>query len=309
MADPRVPAFGDYVLPFQIERPGIRGRLVRLGATVEAITRAHDYPPAVAAMLAEALAMSAVLASGLKYDGIFTLQIQSDGPLGLIVVDVTSAGDMRGYARFGDRVTTLPAQAQRTLAGLLGHGRMSFTVDQGAGTERYQGVTALEGTTLGECCQAYFRQSEQLATAMRLCASDVSLPGAAARSAALVLQRLPQAGHFGFEDDEDWRRSAILMSSITDTELLAPDLDDARILYRLFHEDGVRIYRQRPLRHRCRCSREKVERTLQSFPRREVKDMVVDGVLTVTCEFCKAIYRFDEQAVDELHDAFCQGAG
>ena len=150
----------DHVQPFQIEAPGLRGRLVRLGSAAEAVLAGHAYPPAVAAQLAEAMAMAAVLASGLKYDGIFTLQLQGDGPIRLLVVDMTSDGDMRGYARFeADRLAAPPRATEGSVPRLFGSSFMSFTVDQGPGTERYQGITQLEGATLSDCCHAYFRQS------------------------------------------------------------------------------------------------------------------------------------------------------
>jgi molecular chaperone Hsp33 len=292
----------DHVQPFQIEAPGLRGRLVRLGPAVDSVLTGHHYPPPIAAMLAEALAMGAVLASGLKYDGIFTLQLQGDGPVRLMVVDITSGGDMRGYARFdAERLSSASPATEGSVPRLFGAAHMAFTVDQGPGTERYQGITSLEGATLGDCCHAYFRQSEQLRTAIRLCASDMSSPDREPRAAALMIQRLPPADTLEAEEaEDDWRRAVIMMSSATPSELLEPSLSSADILFRLFHEDGVRIYRQRPLRHNCRCSREKVERTLRSFPLAELETMVEKGVLRVTCEFCKTDYLFDEPALNAL---------
>lgn len=294
---------GDHVQPFQIETPGLRGRLVRLGPAVEAVLAGHAYPPAVAGQLAEAMAMAAVLASGLKYDGIFTLQLQGDGPIRLMVVDVTSSGDMRGYARFDeDRLPEALTASDGPVPRLFGAAFMSFTVDQGPGTDRYQGITPMEGRTLGDCCHAYFRQSEQLETAILLCASATPPLQPGWHAAALMLQRLPAAPSIIDSDaaEDDWRRAVILMSSATPAELLAAGLSSADLLYRLFHEDGIRLYRARVLRHRCRCSREKVERTLRSFPMAELMTMREDGLLRVTCEFCKAEYAFDEPALARL---------
>ena len=307
---------GDHVLPFQIEAPRIRGRLVRLGTSAEAIIRQHDYPPPVAMLLAETLAMAAVLASGMKYDGIFTVQLQGDGPVGLIVVDVTSSGDMRGYVRFAsDRIAAGTTQGTTRRAGgiapvprLLGAGRMVFTVDQGPQIERYQGVTLLEGNTLGECCHAYFRQSEQLTTAILVCSADLGQPGTPPRSAALILQRLPHRDSLSisseYDADDDWRRAVALMNSVASDELLAADLSEEELLYRLFHKEGVRVWRARPLRHRCRCSQQKVERTLRAFSKHQMRAMLVEGVMTVTCEFCKTAYVLDEQALDRLYAKF-----
>jgi molecular chaperone Hsp33 len=163
-------------------------------------------------------------------------------------------------------------------------------------------VTALEGATLGECAHAYFRQSEQVETAIRLCVSQAEA-GGGRRAAALMLQRLPGAtgadADADADADEDWRRAVILMSSATSAELLEPGLSANQILYRLFHEDGVRVYRRRDLRHRCRCSQDKVERILRSFPAGEIREMAeADGAIRVTCEFCKATYVLDESDLE-----------
>ncbi len=292
----------DFVQPFQIEAQGLRGRFVRLGPALDSMLGAHAYPAAVAGVLAEALAMTAVLASGLKYDGIFTLQLQGDGPVGLVVADLTSDGAMRGYARFDrDRVEAAEAAGGGPVPRLLGAGHMAFTVDQGPDTERYQGITALEGATLADCAHLYFRQSEQLETALSLCASDMSRAGDGRAAAALMIQRLPPAGPVDLEAEEDWRRAVVLMSGATPAELLDAALAPNDLLYRLFHEDGVRVYRRRPLRHQCRCSRSRVERTLRSFPRAEIETLAEDGVIVVVCEFCKAEYRLDRKDLDRLY--------
>jgi molecular chaperone Hsp33 len=286
--------FADHVQPFQIEAVGVRGRLVRLGPAVDAAIRPHAYPAPVAAMVAEALALGVVLASGLKYDGVFSLQLQGEGPLRLVVIDVTSSGDLRACARFeAGAIDCLPPAAD--VPRLFGGGLMAFTVDQGPATERYQGITALEGASLGDCAHAYFRQSEQLETAISLCTTDFTASAEPPRAAALMIQRLPPAPSLidTFAED-DWRRAVALMSSASVGEMLAPALPSAQLLYRLFHEDGVRIYRQRPLRHHCRCSRDRVVQTLRAFPPEELAEMAEPAErsqpprIIVTCEFCKA---------------------
>ena len=298
--------FTDYVQPFQIEAPGLRGRLVRLGPAVDGVLARHGYPAPVAGILDEALCMGAVLASGLEYDGIFTLQIQGDGPVSLLVADMTSEGAIRGYARFdAKRLEKTGRGAESPVPRLLGAGHMAFTVDQGPNTERYQGITPLEGATLADCAHTYFQQSEQLDTAITLCASPRAVTASETdgvwRSAALMIQRLPANGSADRDaEEDDWRRAVAMMSTVTAAELLGSTLSASEILYRLFHEDGVRVYRQRALRHECRCSRPRVERTLRSFPRPEVESMIEDGHLSVTCEFCKAVYRFDRGELNSL---------
>jgi molecular chaperone Hsp33 len=298
MTDPGI----DLVQPFQIERTGLRGRVVRLGSAVDALLAPNAYPAPVASLLAEAMALAAVLASGLKFDGVFTLQLQGDGPVPLLVVDVTSGGDLRGYARFDEgRLAAGPPFGDAPVPRLLGAGHMAFTVDQGPATNRYQGITPLEGATLSDIAHTYFRQSEQLQTAIRLAAFDPATPNPPKRAAALMIQRLPpDADAFDADVDweEEWRRAVILMSSVTPAELLAPDLAAPAVLYRLFHEDGIRIFRPRPLRYRCRCSSDRVMRMLHGLARSDRHALSENGVITVTCEFCKAVYRASDKDLD-----------
>ena len=182
--------FGDLVQPFRIEALGLRGQLVRLGPALEAILGPHGYPVRVAGMVAETLALAAVLANALRFDGIFTLQAQGDGPLGMVLADVTNKGDMRSYARFdAERIEAARGGAGGAVPGLLGAGHLSFTVDQGPDGERYQGICALEGASLADCAHHYFRQSGELETAIML-ANTVAggrNGGGGARAAALMI--------------------------------------------------------------------------------------------------------------------------
>ncbi|HJO72206.1 MAG: Hsp33 family molecular chaperone HslO [Rhodospirillales bacterium] len=296
------PALGDLVQPFQMETLGVRGRLVRLGPALDAILGGHGYPDAVAAMLAETLSLAAALAGGLKYHGLFTLQTKGDGPLGMMVADVTSDGAVRGYARFDEARLEAAADGGGPVPRLLGAGYMAFTVDQGPDTERYQGITEIEGATLADCAHVYFRRSEQLETAITLASTPAPTEP---RAGALMVQRMPigdnEAGGGSKATDEGWRRAVILMSTAGAGELLDPALAPADFLYRLFHQEGVRVFRTRPLRHACRCSRDKVERTLASFPRKEVEAMTEDGKVTVTCEFCKAAYVYGDVELAALY--------
>jgi len=288
----------DFVQPFQVERPGVRGQLVRLGPAAWDIVAPHDYPPPIASFVAELAALATVLASSLKYDGIFTLQLTGDGPMRLAAVDITHDGFLRGIARFDtDRVATAQLPVQPSVPQLLGAGTMAFTVDQGDNTQRYQGVTSLEGARLADCAHAYFRQSEQVQAAITVCSRPSIEPGMGPNAAALAIQRLPVVNGNTEEAEEDWRRTVFLLSSVTTKELLSPSVPPAALLYRLFHEEGVRMYRTRAIRHRCRCSYERVKRTLGAFPSSELLAMADNGELTVTCEFCKAVYTVDAHSV------------
>lgn len=305
----------DVVQPFRLESAGVRGRLIRLGPALDRIVAPHGYPPEVAALLAEGITIASALASGLKYDGIFTLQTSGDGPVRAMVTDVTSEGGLRGYARVDTaRLSGTEPAASGPVPRLLGAGHMAFTVDQGPETQRYQGITELTGATLADCAHNYFRRSEQLETAFILFAEAREADGGTAigaRSGALMLQHLPTETPSGSAEarardeaqDEAWRRAVILMSSLTSEELLDPGLRPNDLLFRLFHQEGIRVYPPKPLMEKCRCSRERVDRTLRMLPKSELADMADDGIVTVTCEFCKTDYVFNEAEIERLYDA------
>ncbi|HLY44733.1 MAG TPA: Hsp33 family molecular chaperone [Stellaceae bacterium] len=291
------PVPDDLVQPFRIDPYALRGRLVRLGPTVDRILSQHDYPEPVAAILGEAITLAVVLAGALKYDGIFTLQTKSDGPVRLIVADVSTEGAVRGYAQYDrGRLGEVPARpgASPSVPELIGRGYIAFTVDQGEDTERYQGIVELIGATLAECAQHYFRQSEQIQAGIKLSVARAG-PDGAWRAGGLMLQRVPPEGGYSViaDDVEDgWRRAMVLMSSATPAELVDPDLTPRRLLFRLFHEDGVRVFETHPLEARCRCSRERIAGILRSFPQQDVDEMRREEVISVTCEFCNTRYDF-----------------
>ncbi len=292
----------DLVRPFEIEPFHLRGRLVRLGPLLDRIIGQHDYPPAVGALLGEAIALAVALAATLKYDGVFTLQTKGDGAIRLLVADVTTNGAVRGYAQYdAERLAEAEASGAASVPRLLGAGYLAFTVDQGEDTERYQGIVALEGATLAECIHHYFRQSEQIAAGIKV-AVDRDADGAW-RAGSLLIQKLPDGERAEFlgtreEFEDGWRRALILMGSATSEELTDAELSPEALLYRLFHEDGVRVFRTHPVRAECRCSRERIDRILRSLPFEERQGLgEADGSMTVTCEFCSASYRFERDDV------------
>lgn len=299
----------DLIQPFQIDASKLRGRLVRLGPAVDAILGRHDYPEPVARLLGEALALAAALAGGLKFDGIFTLQTKGDGAIAMMVADVTSAGELRGYAQFDrDKLAQAAprgeAVAVLSVPRLIGAGYLAFTVDQGVHTERYQGIVELTGASLADCVHHYFQQSEQIGTAAKLACGRTARGW---RTAALVLQQMPLDGGIlieapgATERDEYWRRAVALMGSSTSAELLDADLDPNRLLYRLFHEDGVRVWPAQPLQDRCRCTAGRVESVLRALSPDELAEMKVDdGAVVVTCQFCSTVRRYDAAALDAL---------
>jgi len=307
----------DAVQTFALESSGIRGDLVRLGDSLDQIVSRHDYPTALAALLGEMLALTAMQSSLMKYEGIFTLQTKGDGPVKMMVADATSTGRLRGYAGFSaERLTAALASQDKAgplaIADILGQGYLAFTVDQGEHTERYQGIVELTGHSLSDCLQHYFKQSEQIRCGLVVAAAQI---GGAWRAGGLILQRVPAQGgsgrkshedlgaapHEESEEAEDWRRAMILQASCTQDELLDWDLPINDLLFRLFHEEGVRVFGRRPLEARCRCSRARLEETLRSLPRAEIEEFKADGEVVMSCQFCNQDYRFDSTALERLH--------
>jgi len=299
----------DMVLPFRLDTLGVRGRAIRMGPLLDAVLARHAYPPAVATLLGEAMVLAAALSSGLKYDGIFTLQIRGDGPVQLVVTDITSDGAVRGYAQY-DRERLAQIEAERAALGvphLCGSGTMAFTVDQGADTERYQGVVALEGATLADCAHHYFRMSEQIRTGIKLAVEPKQVGNRTTwQAGAVMLQQLPSreliAELDGEEREEGWRKAVVLLASARASEMVDDQAPVERLLYRLFHEDGVRVFPQRRLDDRCRCSRERVDSVLRSIPRAELDDMkeADSGRVVVTCEFCARKYSYTDDDIAAL---------
>ena len=291
----------DVIQPFQLELANVRGRAVRLARVPNDLLALHDYPPQVEQVVAEAAMIAVVLASLLKYEGIFTLQAKGNGPISLLVADVTTAGDVRAYARFEpDRLP--PSGAPATVSRLFGEGYLTFTVDQGEHTERYQGIVELVGDTLIQCLDHYFRQSEQLLTSVKMA---VRRHPEGWRAGAILLQRLPEDDALRTlksqaEDEEDWHRANILMGTVAEVELLDRTLHLNNLLFRLFHEERIRVFAPTVVRRGCRCSETRVRRVLRSLPRAELDELKLDGEVVVTCEFCSETYRFDDRAIDLL---------
>lgn len=302
---------GNVIRPFQLEVSSLRGRIVRFDTVLQEILTPHDYPEIVSQLLAETITLCSLLSSMLKYDGIFTLQTSGDGPISMLVADVTNKGAIRGCANYDEKrleaVTKqlsafdLGESSDNHLAQLLGKGHIAFTVDQGGNTDRYQGIVELKGKSLVDCVQHYFSQSEQINTGIKMA---VGKRGGKWRSAGLMLQHMPEDGGIkGVKDtsnmdEDDWRRAMILMQSCTEAELLDPELDSHTILLRLFHEEGVRVFEPTPLEHKCRCSEEKVENVLVLMTDEDRAEMIVDGSIALTCEFCSKTYTLDPAIVD-----------
>jgi len=302
----------DHVIPFAIKPLGVRGRLVRLGAVVDDILSKHDYPEPISALVAESVALTAMLGTALKFDGKFILQTKTDGPAKMLVADFYSPGMVRGMAKYDkERLELLSAPKQPDL---LGDGLLAMTVDQGADMERYQGLVPLAKNTLAEATHTYFLQSEQIPTSLRVAAGPLLTRGEKAphwRAGAIMVQHLPSEGGVSAIpeqmpegeisdtlEDDNWVKARALLNTVEDHELLDPSLTGEELLYRLFHEDGVTVYPAIPISRHCTCSQEAVESMLRNFPKEDRADMVKDGTIEVVCEFCSTPYRFKPEALE-----------
>ena len=304
----------DTVQPFEVSALDLRGRVVRLGSAVDEILAPHNYPPPVAKLLGEAVALTVLLGSALKIEGRFILQTQTDGPVSFLIVDFQAPDRLRAYARFDAK----RLRDGQDSGALLGHGHLAMTIDQGADMSRYQGLVALEGGNLEDAAHEYFLRSEQIPTRVRLAVGEEWRGGGDGpkhrwRAGGMLLQFLPKAPerarqadlHPGdapegvqtheVAEDDAWVEGQSLLQTVEDVELIDPDLSGERLLYRLFHERGVRVFAPLPLRAKCSCSRDAVSGMLNSFEPKDRADMVKDGKVVVTCEFCSSVYEFTPQ--------------
>ncbi|SNY91790.1 molecular chaperone Hsp33 [Cohaesibacter sp. ES.047] len=312
----------DRVLPFQVDRLDVRGRVVHLKDSVSSIIQRHDYPDAVNRLLAEAIALTTLLGSSLKFEGKLILQVQSQGAVNMLVVDFQAPDAIRAYVRFDEEaLAALIAKGETKPEQLLGEGHLVMTIDQGQYMNRYQGVVVLDGKSLEEAADSYFLQSEQLPTRVRLAATEMvsRQEGENPRSewlvGGLLVQYLPHSSqdiphrdlHPGDHPDPDmqgilhvteadaWRECEALVSTLTDQELTDPAVSAETLLYRLFHENGPRVFDATPVVDQCTCSRERISAMMSNFSDEELEDLLVDGKIEVTCEFCSTRYEFDPQ--------------
>lgn len=271
---------------FMVESCDVRGHLVQLDDTwTEAIART-DYPDPVRQVLGEAFVAAALLASTIKFDGKLTLQVRGEGPVHLLVVQVTNEGSLRGLARWSQ----VPDSAR--LADAFGEeARIVITIEAREYAEPYQGIVPLEGDCLADALQVYFRTSEQLPTRLFLAVSEKSAAG-------VLIQKLP-AEESMTDDADGWQRAQILCSTITDEELCNDDSET--LLHRIFHEERVRLFAQQSVRFHCSCSRERTDGMLTGLGQAEVESILEEqGKVEITCEFCDSVYLYDSVDVTAL---------
>lgn len=313
----------DAVLPFAIEALDVRGRVVRLAGALDQILTQHNYPPEIARLAGEAIVLTVMLGTSLNIEGRFQLQTRSDGVADMLVVDFDAPDRLRAFARFdAAALDAARERGQTDPAQLLGRGHLAFTIDRGPAVSRYQGVVALEGQGLEAAAHQYFLQSEQIPTLIRLAVGEIySAPGSEGswRAGGLLVQFLPDSPERrrmadldpgdapagaptpAFREDDAWSEAMSLAATVEDHELLDPALSSERLLYRLFHERGVKVFDGSSVRHECRCSGDNVATMLRGFSSQDRNDMIGEnGRIGVTCEFCGVKREFDPgEFVDE----------
>ena len=312
-------AVDDAILPFEVASLDLRGRVVRLGPALDDILSRHQYPPPISKLLGEAVALTVLLGSSLKFDGRFILQTKTDGPVRMLVVDYRSPGRVRACAQFDAGAGPWP----NTAGELLGRGHLAMTIDQGQAMNRYQGLVALSGGSLEDAAHEYFLRSEQIPTRVRLAVAEELRATAGGprhrwRAGGMLLQFLPKKAErmrgpdldpgdapsgmtpHAVPVDDAWVEGQSRIATVEDIELVDPDLSSERLLYRLFHEHGVRVFRPLAVEAKCSCSRQSVTTMLKSFSKDDRDHMVEDGAIAVTCEFCNTRYVFDPIEIEFL---------
>ena len=307
----------DRVLPYAVDALDVRGRVVRLGPSIDKLLERHAYPEPVSRLLGEAVALTILLGSSLKFEGRFQLQTRSDGVVDMLVVDFEAPDRVRAYARYDkEKIAALHVNEQKPAA-LLGKGHLVFTIDQGADMSRYQGLVALDGQGLEAAAHQYFQQSEQIPTRVRLAVGETFVGEGGTsrhhwRAGGLIVQFLPTSPErqrqadlppgdapegaqiLAAQEDDAWTEARYLVETIEDHELVDPNLTSEELLYRLFHERGVRVFESQSVHEQCRCSRDRILTMLKSFSDEEKQSMVgEDGRIGITCEFCSTHYHLE----------------
>ncbi|MEX0348353.1 MAG: Hsp33 family molecular chaperone HslO [Paracoccaceae bacterium] len=311
-------AWDDTVLPFQLDVPDMRGRVARLDGVLDGILKQHDYPPAVEALVAEMALLTALIGQTISLRWKLSLQVQSKGAVRMIATDYYAPEQegeparIRAYASFDrDRLNDGAPFDQ------VGEGYFAILIDQGSGTQPYQGITPLNGGSLSACAEAYFAQSEQLPTRFSLSFGRSSEPGRPEhwRAGGIMLQHMPKASPFvasgegdgnvltaadlvDGESGENWNRVNILLDTVEDLELIGPSIPPTELLVRLFHEEQPRVYDSQPVRFGCTCSEDRVRQSLSIYSAQDIAKMTTDdGIVTADCQFCGAHYVLDPKTV------------
>ena len=310
-------AWDDTVLPFQLDRSDIRGRVARLDGTIDRILEQHDYPRGIEGMVAELALLTALIGQTIKLRWKLSLQVRGDGPLRILATDIHAPAEpgakarIRGYASY-DVQTYDDAKDPFSQ---IGKGYFAILIDQGKGMEPYQGITPIAGGSLAACAEAYFAQSEQLPTRFALSYGHSTEPGGVTgwRAGGVMLQHMPKTspqmtGEGGSGEDgllaaadildedqaENWTRANVLLDTVEDLELIGPSVAPTDLLLRLFHEEAPRVYDALPVEFGCSCSPDRVRQSMSIYSAKDIGHMTTDeGTVTADCQFCGARYVFD----------------
>ena len=287
----------DVICPFLIDSGLSRGQAVRLHKTLDTIISQHNYPEPIGILIAQSALLTALLASTIKFDGVFTLQIQGKGPVSMLAVDMTTDGKMRGYSRFDEAAVTEAhkkvTDGAPVVPSFFSEGTLSFHVEMK--DQSYQGITALDQPTLADCVSEYFKQSEQIATALKIEVATPDETGKGWIGSALMLQRLPFDQKIAQSIPESeitdlWETAVVLLHSATKKEMTDTGLSLEKLLYRLYHANNLHFFIQKAIEFGCRCSKDKVIQMLRSFSEQDRREMIIDGVIKVDCQFCGKSY-------------------
>lgn len=286
------------VLSFMLDKSGIRGRFVRLGGEVHKILTGHRYPAGVSQLLGELLVLVAMIGSMLKLKGLISVQVQGSGDIGFMCADYTSEGNLRGYTHMNNKKRLqemeLKARNGHDITELFGKGHVVITIEQ-PNEQPYQAIVPLEGNSLTECITGFFHRSEQLEVVLEVAVNKINKKWCAG---GLVVQRIPEEGgkksKLAKKQDEDWNRAGILLKSVTDKEIIDSKLSPNDLLFRLFNEDGVKVFEPKKLQAKCRCSRERMLNALASISKDELESMKVKGKISMNCQFCNRTEVFDD---------------
>lgn len=303
---------GARLLPFMLDNTPVRGRIAHLDEVVSKIIARHDYPGQVAHLLSECLLVAALLAAQLKQQGIFTLQMKGKGPIKMLVADASFDGTLRGYAELGEQADAYFAEKKSEenplLQELFGEGgHLAITFDAG-GDQRYQGVVALEGTSVADAVMEYFNHSQQLNMHMMLAVKGAKEEGVlekgGIKAAAMMIEQMPETAEQQadlLDGQEAWGYASVMMKTVKPEELLSVGEMPESLLNSLYHEQGVRVFSARAYHASCRCSRERIEKLLLSMAEDDRAHMLVDGKASVHCQFCNSEEHFSAQELGLTH--------
>jgi molecular chaperone Hsp33 len=324
-------AWDDTVLPFQLDRSDIRGRIARLDGVLNRVLEQHDYPPAIEALVSEMVLLTALIGQTIKLRWKLSLQVRGDGPARLIATDYYAPAQdgapaqIRAYASFDEN---RPLDAPPF--DLVGRGYFAILIDQGQGTTPYQGITPIAGGSLAQCAETYFAQSEQLPTRFALSfghSTEADREGW--RGGGIMLQTMPKASSavssdtdenaprllqasdiLEGEEEENWDRANILLDTVETLELVGPAVQPTDLLVRLFGEESPRVFESQPVEFGCTCSPAKVRQSLSIYSAKDIGHMTTEaGTVTADCQFCGAHYVFDPKTLGfEAEEAPGDGA-